>query len=139
MKKAVSGRLQQDLPRLVRAGVIDDATAVRIRDFYAGEPDASAFFSSASTEPPPEGDWLTSTVKYVTHTGRTAVIEVPFDRYYMEDSLAPAAEQAVQDRAGQTSRVAVAVRVLRGKAVIEQLLIEGVPIEDWLKALADTD
>jgi len=60
--------------------------------------------------------------------------DLPFDRYYMPERLAPQAEEAYRqaNRSGRRDAAAV-VRIWKGKAVIEDLEIEGVPIRDFLK------
>ena len=59
---------------------------------------------------------------------------VPFDRYYMPEKLAPEAEKAYLEanRRGKRDAAAV-VRVWRGKAVIEDLEIDGMPVREFLK------
>ena len=60
---------------------------------------------------------------------------LPFTRYYMPDHLVPQAEKAYREanrRSGQRDAAAV-VRVWKGRAVIEDLEIEGVPIREVLK------
>ena len=61
-------------------------------------------------------------------------IELPYDRYYMEESKAPQAEQAVRNFASSGPRMDVTarVRVRRGLGAIEGLDVNGVPIERWL-------
>lgn len=58
---------------------------------------------------------------------------MPVDRYYMEDKLAPAAENLVA-KTIKTDDVYITVRVLGGDVVVEGLFINGVAIEDLLKA-----
>ena len=54
-----------------------------------------------------------------------------FDRYYMNDVLAPQAQERVTDaaRGNVENRAWLAVRVKNGAGVIEGLYIDGVPIE----------
>jgi uncharacterized membrane-anchored protein len=61
-------------------------------------------------------------------------VEVPFNRYYMPDHLAPEAEKAYLEanRRGKRDAAAV-VRIWKGKAVIEDLEIDGVPVREFLK------
>ncbi|MDD2597921.1 MAG: GDYXXLXY domain-containing protein [Kiritimatiellae bacterium] len=66
--------------------------------------------------------------KYTTH------VELPFDRYYLDEKLAPKAEQVYNEtRSGdQRNRKAATllVRVRKGRALIEMLEIDGIPIRD---------
>jgi uncharacterized membrane-anchored protein len=61
-----------------------------------------------------------------------------FDRYYMNESLAPAAEQRYVEAARRqpAPRTWLTVKVKDGVGVIEGLFVDGVPIED---AVADPD
>jgi len=62
-------------------------------------------------------------------------INVPFNRYYMPDYLAPEAEKAYRqaNRRGDERDAAAAVRIWKGKAVIEDLEISGMPVREFLK------
>ena len=98
---------------------------------------------------PSSGDWLRGAVSedvYGEAGPRTDAgpperpvllgtrIELPYDRYYMEESKAPQAEQAVRNFASSGPRMDVTarVRVRRGLGAIEGLDVNGVPIERWL-------
>jgi len=61
-------------------------------------------------------------------------VELPFTRYYMPEHLAPQAEAAylAANRSGKRDAVAV-VRVWKGRAVIEDLEIDGVPVRAYLE------
>lgn len=72
-------------------------------------------------------------VVYV-HQGKVRV-RFPFDRFYMNEKLAPTAERAYAEatRVTATNSYAV-VRVLNGTAVIEQVVVGGIPISDAARA-----
>ncbi|HVM62471.1 MAG TPA: GDYXXLXY domain-containing protein [Verrucomicrobiae bacterium] len=81
--------------------------------------------------PPVDKPYLAVRVSYIS--GQTAWLDVPLDRFYMEESLAPAAEKAYREH----SRVAqhdayITVRIRDGSPVIENLWIDGTPIRDFL-------
>lgn len=60
-------------------------------------------------------------------------LELPFERYYMEEDKAPLAESAYRRRSPRQSADAYAVvRILGAQAVIEELFIDGVPIRNFL-------
>ena len=61
-------------------------------------------------------------------------VELPFTRYYMPERLAPEAEKAYLEanRSGKRNAAAV-VRIWKGRAVIEDLEIEGVPVREFLE------
>ncbi len=73
------------------------------------------------------------TVRVNQIAGPTAYVRVPLDRYYMEESLAPAAEKAYREHSRVNNRTAyITARVRDGNGVIENLWIDGVPIRDFV-------
>ena len=61
---------------------------------------------------------------------------MPFDRYYMEETKAPAAERAYwqSNRRGQTNQNAYAVvRIRNGESVLENLYVAGQPIAEFVR------
>ena len=56
-------------------------------------------------------------------------VEMPFDRFYMEEAKAPLAEQAVWDAARATNCWAT-VRILEGRAVIEDVYVRGQSVRE---------
>ncbi len=60
-------------------------------------------------------------------------IEIPFDRFYMEEAKAPRAEQIARD-ASQDKACWVEVRILNGTAVIEDVVVEGQSLRDLAAA-----
>jgi uncharacterized membrane-anchored protein len=62
-------------------------------------------------------------------------VQLPFDRYYLNEKLAPAAETAYREHArrGGQQDAYVAVRVHNGRAVIEELYVANKPIREFLK------
>ena len=59
------------------------------------------------------------------------VVEYPFNRFYMEEYKAPAAEAAYRDVQTDSSRVAYAlVRIKNGKSAIENVFINDIPIQE---------
>ena len=56
-------------------------------------------------------------------------IEIPFDRYYMDEAKAPRAEQAVREATRSTNCWAT-VRILHGKAVVEDVFAKGQSLRD---------
>ena len=58
-------------------------------------------------------------------------LELPFDRFYMEEGKAPAAEKAYQEHNRRGAQDAyVVLRVLDGAGVIENLFVGGMPIAE---------
>jgi uncharacterized membrane-anchored protein len=106
----------------------------------ATDPQGFARASGILLQPPAQGDYLK--IRYVWPqfnpdplANRPALsgynVEFSFDRYYMNEAAAPAAEQryAEATRRNTSSRAWLAVRVKDGAGVIERLFIDGVPIE----------
>jgi len=60
--------------------------------------------------------------------------DYPFDEYYMNEEMAPLAETEVRKFSGRDKEeVYIDVRIKDGKAVIEQLYVKGIAIEDFLR------
>lgn len=62
-----------------------------------------------------------------------AIVNLPFDRYYLPEDLAPAAERAYRDanrRGGQPRDAWARVRLLDGRAVLEEVVVQGIPISE---------
>ena len=61
-------------------------------------------------------------------------LPISFDRFYMEERTAPAAEQAYRQNSRRDSQNAsVIVRIRGGRGVIENLLIGDVPIAEYVR------
>ena len=64
-------------------------------------------------------------------------ISLPFDKYWVTERDAPAAEVAYQNLSRRGNQNAfVSVRVFRGDAAIEQLYLDNLPLGDYLRANA---
>ena len=66
-------------------------------------------------------------------TPETVTVQLPFDRYYMDENAAPEAEAVYRARNAGPSDAWVTVRVLGGRAVLEELYIGGKPVRDFLR------
>jgi uncharacterized membrane-anchored protein len=78
---------------------------------------------------PPEGDDFIE----VQLAGST--ISLPFDKYWVTERDAPAAEAAYRSQSQREKRNAfVTVRVFRGDAALEQLYLDGKPLGEYLRA-----
>lgn len=98
--------------------------------------DRYARFGAASQTAPAQGDYLKAKIISVD-AAHLASVQLPFDRYYLDESLAVMAEQAYRDanRRGGPSAAYVSIRVHRGDAVLESLFIDNLPIRRYLEAL----
>ena len=90
-----------------------------------------AILTSVSLEPPATGDYLR--IKGWRRHGTQLDVRLPLDRYYMNEELAPEAERVYRKHAREADLAAYAmVRVRRGRAVIEGLNVEDMPIEEFV-------
>ncbi len=70
---------------------------------------------------------------------RQVRFRLPFDRYYMEETLAPEAERKYrQANRSRTNETYAAVRINKGFPVIEDLIIDGRPVGDYFNGTPET-
>jgi uncharacterized membrane-anchored protein len=86
-------------------------------------------------------DFVTASVGYVVEDTMSWVsIDYPFTRFYMEERKAQPAGDAYREAARDTAQITYAlVRVKKGDAVVEDVLINGVPIREVAKAQMESD
>lgn len=91
-----------------------------------------AKLDTLSTNRPRDKSYIQTKVRYVQ--GDKVYLDLPIDRYYMEEKGAPAAEKIYwkYSRRG-TQEAYVAVRIKEGFVVIESLYVGGQRIEDLVK------
>ena len=83
-------------------------------------------------EKPKNPAYLIATVAYPT--GNDVTINLPIDRYYMEENAAPRAEQVYREHSRRDKQDAyVTVRVMDGFAVVEGLYVGDHRIEDLVR------
>ncbi|MHA7834769.1 MAG: GDYXXLXY domain-containing protein [Algiphilus sp.] len=80
----------------------------------------------------PEGDYLRVRIAHRIDSTRLR-LRLPFDRYYLNERLAPEAERLAReamraDRATSLAPSWAVVRVLEGEAVLTELFIDAVPV-----------
>jgi hypothetical protein len=63
-----------------------------------------------------------------------ALIDWPFDRFYVNEKLAPEADKWFAENIRSTQGITAEVRVLNGRAVLEDLSLDGKPFREILKA-----
>jgi uncharacterized membrane-anchored protein len=95
----------------------------------AQDDDGFAVISAVGETAPRDRDYLT--VRIGWSSADSTQLELPFDRYYMEESLAPDAERAYRERA-PGEQAWVSVRVRGGHAALEELYLDGQPIREFL-------
>ena len=92
--------------------------------------DGFARFGVASLSPPKRGAYLKVKAGSANDKGGIG-LQLPFDRFYMEEAKAPAAEAAYREHNRMGAQDAyVTVRVRDGAGVIEELYVGGTPIGD---------
>lgn len=92
-----------------------------------------AKIKSISKEPSPlNEDYFKAIVSLVTSDGSNKLtISYPFNRFYMKESKALAAENAYRKSQADTSKVTYAlVNIKDGKAVLKDVLIDGISLKD---------
>lgn len=93
-------------------------------------------FGGLSHHPYEQGDYLRVRVRYVWDD--KVGISFPFDRYYMNEDLAPEAERML-GWAGRDEldslQVTVNVKVRDGEGMIDGMYVNGQTIEDYLKTI----
>lgn len=87
---------------------------------------------------PRSGDWIElQALSSSSGSAGEIAVRLPFDRFYMEEDKAPAADIAVwrvrQDRELEPSHAVVRVR--RGQAVLEDVIVGGMPIREAAEAV----
>ena len=99
-------------------------------------PDGLATITHLSLTPPASGDFVRLKTKYKYEYGKKIGIEWPFDRFYINEKLAPEADKwfAENIRSGDAGEGIIAeVRVLNGRAVLADLSLHGKPFREILK------
>lgn len=88
-----------------------------------------AYISEICAQKPAAGDY----VKVTAYPGsaNTAQVVLPFSRYYLPENLAPAAEAAYRDHAGQSGTAVV--RIKDGYGVVEQVYIGENTLREFLE------
>jgi hypothetical protein len=129
----VALRVEQDSAPLAAASGLQPGQLACA--WVAADSDGFAVLTGASAEPPADQPYIRARV---TTCGDRVSFALPLDRFYMNEKLAPAAEQAYLEhaRASGPRDAWIAVRVRKGQAVIEDLYLGGHQIEDVLKAEA---
>lgn len=94
--------------------------------------DGFATISSLSLTPPTSGDYVRVKSRYVF--SEKALIDWPFDRFYVNEKLAPEADKWFAENIRSTQGITAEVRVLNGRAVLEDLSLDGKPFREILKS-----
>jgi len=124
---------------------IDRIEIPKTHDWKDGEPlfvsldeDPEGFAQIAAIskeEPDNTTDFVSAKVDFITSYEKTElIIEYPFKRFYMEESKAYDAELTYRDSQLDSTQTTYAlIHVKDGKAVLKDVLINGVPIRELVK------
>ncbi len=116
---ALRGQHVPQLPDPLNRGDVAYVVLTRTSDGYAR-------FASAQRNQPDNPSYLRLTVATVDSDG--VRFDLPFDRFYLNEHLAPAAEAAYRQNTRGGRRAAwIDLRVLGGRGVIEELYLDGKP------------
>ncbi len=99
-----------------------------------GTANGFACFSAWSLEKPDHGDYFkTRVIEYEDIEDQKIInIKFPFKRFYMEENKAPRAERLVRTNQDST-KCWVTIRFLDGKGAIENLFINGTPVQELVR------
>jgi uncharacterized membrane-anchored protein len=76
-----------------------------------------------------------STDDYIMAQSNAKLVSLPFDKYWVTERDAPAAEEAYRAQNRRDKKNAfVTIRVLRGDAAMEQLFLDNKPLGEYLRA-----
>lgn len=96
-----------------------------------------AYCRDLVAERPTTGDYLVARVAWWNK--KFVDLQLPFDRYYAEEELAPEIERAYRAHSRRDKREAyITVRVRNGSGVLEELYIADLPVGEYLQRQADT-
>jgi uncharacterized membrane-anchored protein len=96
--------------------------------------DGFAFFDSLSSAIPGNGDYVK--VNFSWQDKDKAYLLIPFNQFYMNEELAPEAERVVREALmKRKDSCALKLRVHNDTAVIEELLINNIPIKEYILSL----
>ena len=90
-----------------------------------------ATISQLSLTPPAAGDFIRVRTGYVYE--QKAHIEWPFNRFYINEKLAPEADKWFAENIRGDKPILAEVRVLNGRAVLADLSLDGKPFREILK------
>jgi len=93
--------------------------------------DGLTILDELHAEPPASGDYVRVTVRW--ESAGKAHIEWPFDRFYLNEALAPEADKWFAESIRNSKGVVAEVRVHHGLAVLENLTFDGTSFRELLK------
>jgi len=132
--KYITLRYKEDRIQLQSENVWQRNEAVYV--LLSTDKDGYATIRSVSkVKPAGNLDFVKAKVDFFTNDdNKNLIIEYPFDRFYMEESKAPAAEKVYNESLRDTTQVAYAlVNIKKGDAVLKDVLINGISLQEIVK------
>lgn len=108
----------------------NEAKPGKIYGQFSIGPDGLATITSLSESPPAE-PYITLSANY--HFKGKQQISWPFDRFYLNEELAPEADVWASEALRSVKGITAEVRVLKGRAVLVDLTVEGKSFRQILK------
>ncbi|MFC5457874.1 GDYXXLXY domain-containing protein [Prosthecobacter fluviatilis] len=93
--------------------------------------DGLATLSGLSLTPPASGDFIRVKARYVYND--KVSFDWPFDRFYINEKLAPEADKWFSENIRTAKGITAEVRVYNGRAVLADLSLDGKPFREILK------
>ena len=93
--------------------------------------DGLTTLQNALLEPPATGDYIALKTRY--NYGEKVRVEWPFDRFYVNEQLAPEADKWFAENLRSANGIIAEVRVLKGRAVLADLSFDGKPLREILQ------
>jgi uncharacterized membrane-anchored protein len=94
--------------------------------------DGLATITHLSLTPPADGDYIRLKSGYI-NSEKTVQLQWPFERFYINEKLAPEADKWFAENIRGTKGIIAEVRVLNGRAVLADLSLDGRPFREILK------
>ncbi|MFM2166028.1 MAG: hypothetical protein RIS79_399 [Verrucomicrobiota bacterium] len=94
-------------------------------------PDGLTTLREVHASPPASGDYIRVTYNY--EAGSKANVSWPFNRFYLNEALAPEADKWFAETIRDAKGIIAEVRVHQGTAVLENLTFDGKSFRDILK------
>lgn len=117
---------------------VKDSTWVSNEEIYVllgTDAEGFAKIKNISRVQPEQGDYIATKVDYYYAYNKNLHIELPFDRYYMEEGKAYEAETAYikYNSTAENAKPAYAlVAIMDGDAVLKDVIIDGIPIKEYV-------
>jgi uncharacterized membrane-anchored protein len=106
----------------------------------ASDDDGFAQIADVTAQRPGAGiDYLEATVRNSSSSGGTLWVRFPFDRYYMDEFQAPAAEAAYREQRRTQEGAHVVVRIRDGVGVLDGLFFGDISVEDYLRQVEEKE